>query len=166
MTIKPILHSFEFCLDYLRDQVADLDATQMVTQPGEITNHPAWVIGHLTFSCQAIGGEIGLAEWLPAHWAQDFGTGSVPIPDASHYRPKGEALEMLGDAQTRIALAVERLGDAQLDAPLPDEHFRDTLPTIRHALTQVLVAHPANHIGQLTIWRRALGLPQIERPFL
>jgi hypothetical protein len=30
---------------------------------------------------------------------------------------------------------------------------------------QVLVGHTANHTGQLSVWRRAMGLPPMGRPF-
>ncbi len=163
--MKSVLHSFAYCIDYLRDQVSDVGADDMVAQPNGIMNHPAWVIGHLTFSCQAMGGEIGLACWLPATWADRYGTGSTPDVDINLYPDKHKALTMLREAQSRITEAVEQLGETQLDAPLPDEKYRLILPTVRHALTQVLIAHPANHIGQLTIWRRAMGLPRMTRPF-
>ncbi len=55
MTMKPVLHSFVYCLDFLREQVADVAAADMVAQPNGIMNHPAWVIGHLTYTCQIVG---------------------------------------------------------------------------------------------------------------
>ncbi len=72
---------------------------------------------------------------------------------------------MLRDAQSRINQAVERMDDSRLDEPFPDESYREVFPSIRHAITQVLVGHTANHIGQLTLWRRALGLPRMGRSF-
>jgi len=42
MTLNPILHSFKYGLDYLREQVADVNETDMVAQPNGILNHPAW----------------------------------------------------------------------------------------------------------------------------
>src|SRR3982750_2156742 len=72
------LHSFAYALDFLREQVADVAPAEMVAQPSGITNHPMWVIGHLTYTCQLLGGGVGLSEWLPADWAKRFGTGSVP----------------------------------------------------------------------------------------
>lgn len=163
--MKAVLHSFAYCLDYLRDQVKDIADTDMVAQPNGIMNHPAWVIGHLTHACQLLGGAIGLPPWLPSDWASRFGTGSVPVADAARYGPKATALAMLADAQSRITEAVVKLTDAQIDAPFPDESYRHVFPTIRHALTQVLVGHTANHIGQVSVWRRAMGLPPMSRPF-
>ena len=165
MTMKPVLHSFVYCLDFLREQVADVTAADMVAQPNGITNHPAWVIGHLTYTCQELGDAIGLPEWLPNDWARRFGTGSVPVADASLYETKNHALAMLGDAQSRITQAVDQLDDSHLDEPFPAESYRVIFPTIRHALTQVLAGHTAYHIGQVTIWRRAMGLPSMGRSF-
>ncbi len=41
MTMKPVLHSFAYSLDFLREQVADINDTDMVKQPSGIVNHPA-----------------------------------------------------------------------------------------------------------------------------
>jgi DinB superfamily len=164
-TMNPVLHSFAYCLDFLREQVADVVTPDMVAQPNGIINHPAWVIGHLTYGCHLLGGVIGLPEWLPNDWAKRFGTGSVPVADASLYEPKDDALAMLRDTQSRITQAVDQLDDSRLDEPFPDESYRDVFPTIRHALTQVLVGHTSNHIGQLSVWRRAMGLPPMGRSF-
>lgn len=163
--MKSVLHSFAYALDYLREQLVDVAPADMVAQPGGIVNHPAWVVGHLTHSCELLGGVIGLPAWLPSDWAGRFGTGSVPVADASKYEPKDAALAMLRDAQARITHAVERLDDGRLDTPFPDEAHREMFPTVRHALTQVLVGHTANHVGQLTVWRRAMGQPRLGRSF-
>jgi hypothetical protein len=163
--MKPVLHSFAYCLDYLRDQVADVAPAHMVAQPNGILNHPTWVIGHLTHTCQALGGAIGLAEWLPDDWARRFGTGSTPVADAGLYETKNKMLTMLDDAQARIIEAIDQLDDSSSDDPFPDESYRVVFPSIRHAITQVLVGHTANHIGQLSVWRKAMGLPPMVRPF-
>jgi hypothetical protein len=128
-TMKPVLHSFAYSLEFLREQAADVNAADMVAQPSGILNHLAWTIGHLTVTCQKY------------------------------------AVEMLRDAQSRITRAVDQLDDSQLDEPFPHESYRDVFPTIRHALTQVLVGHTAFHVGQVSVWRKAMGLPPMGRSF-
>src|SRR5687768_13255400 len=117
MTMKAVLHSFAYALDYLREQVADVTNEQMVAQPSGIVNHPAWTIGHLVHSCEEIGGVIGVARWLPADWAKRFGTGSVPVGDVEAYEAKEQLLERLRDGRGRVTRAVEGLDEARLDAP-------------------------------------------------
>lgn len=72
---------------------------------------------------------------------------------------------MLSDAQFRLTEAINGMVDSRLDEPFPDESYRDVFPSVRHALTQVLVGHTAYHVGQLAIWRRAMGLPPMTRSF-
>ena len=163
--MKPVLHSFAYGFDFLREQVADVSSPDMVAQPNGIRNHPAWVIGHVTHVCQMVGVVLGLPEWLPADWSARYATGSTPTAEADLFDPKDVLLEALRDAQARITVAVERLNDAQLDAAFPDPAYRDVFPSIRHFLTQVLVGHSAYHIGQLSVWRRAMALPPVGRSF-
>jgi len=165
MTLEPILHSFKYGIDYLGEQVSDVNEADMVAQPNGIMNHPAWVLGHLTHACQMLGGLVEIPKWLPDDWASRFGTGSVPVADLSRYETKANALLILQDAQSRIIQRVEQLDNGLLDQPFPDPSYLVMFPTIRHALTQVLVGHTANHVGQVSVWRRAMGLPPMGRAF-
>jgi hypothetical protein len=165
MSMQPVLHSYGYCLDFLREQVADVVDEDMATQPSGIANHPAWVIGHLTNGCELLAGVIGVPRWLPEDWASRFGQGSLPVADRMRYPKKEELLARLGDAQDRITRAIKGLSDDQLDAPFPIEKYRRVFPTIRHALTQILVGHTGYHVGEITVWRRAMGMAQMGRGF-
>jgi len=165
MTTDSVLHSFAYGLDFLRDQVADVSAADMVAQPTGIPNHPAWTVGHLAFACELLGGALGLSPWLPTDWADRYGSGSVPVPEVSRYETKERALAVLQDGQFHLTRGVQALGESQLNAPFPDEAYRDVFPTLRHALTQVLVGHTSFHVGQLSVWRRAMKLQPITRAF-
>lgn len=165
MGMDGVLHSFTYSLDYLREQVADVPPADMVAQPRGLVNHPAWTIGHLTFTCEMLGGAIGLAPWLAESWTQRYGSGSVPAADIDRYEPKDRALAMLMDARDRIAAAVAGCSEAQLNAPFPDPAYRDVFPSIRHALVQVLIGHTAFHVGQVSQWRKAMGLGPMGRSF-
>jgi hypothetical protein len=163
--MRPVLHSFAYCLDFLHEQVADVAESDMTAQPNGIVNHPAWILGHLAYASQLLGGVVGLRAWLPADWPERFGTGSVPVADAGRYESKADLLAILRDAQARMTEAVERADDAYLDRVFPVESYRDVFPTIRHSLTQVLVGHASFHVGQLSVWRKAMGLPPMGRSF-
>lgn len=178
MSLHPLLHSFAYGLDYLREQVADVARADMVAQPAGIRNHPAWTIGHITLICQEIGAVIGLPAWLPADWHKRYGPGSDPSPDTARYEAKEVALAKLADAQSRVTQAVTQALEAaqsvrrpglepalDLDQPFPDAAYLEVFPTIRHALFQVLVAHTAFHVGQIAAWRRAMHLPPVARGF-
>jgi hypothetical protein len=156
--IPEITRSYHLALDNLRRLVADVPDSRMAEQPGAVVNHPAWVIGHLVHSCQAIGGEMGLRPWLTPNWTSRFGTGSVPTGDREAYPSKTELLDALADGQKRVLDRLVELGEDGLYAPLPDERYREMFPTIGHAVLQILTVHTALHVGQVTVWRRAVGL--------
>ncbi len=164
--MNDVLNSFGYCLDFVYDLVGQLTDEEMVSQPAGLLNHPAWVAGHLTFSCQALSREIGMKTWLPTNWGKRYGMGSIPVADIAAYESKLELTEILRNAQARISVDVQGLTEAQLAAPLPDEKYHSVLPTVGHCVTQILVAHTAYHIGQLVVWRRKMGLPPLEKPFL
>ena len=63
-------------------------------------------------------------------------------------------------------VAVQELDETQLSSALPEVKYRPILPTIRHGIPQILVAHTAYHVGQLVVWSRKMGLPPIDKPFL
>ena len=162
--IAEILNSYELHLTFLRRLVADLDDNQMVCQPANVPNHPAWIIGHLTFSLQQIAGECGVSPWLPEDWEGKFGTGSTPVAAPSVYPDKESLLGILEDSKERLWSAIRFLGKAGLAKPLPDVRYQDQFPTVAHAVVHILSGHTAQHLGQLTVWRRTMNLAVTPEP--
>jgi len=163
--MEAILHSFAYSLDFLRDQVEPIPADQLTAQPAGIRNHPAWILGHLAYACQLLGATRGMPVWLPDHWTVRYGTGSVPTAEPRTYESKAKLLAILRDCRSRLEVVVAGLSADQLDAPFPEPSYRDVFPTIRHALTQVLLGHTAYHLGELTVWRRAMGFAPLTRSY-
>lgn len=160
-----ILVAFELTTQYCRRIVDDLPDADFCHQPAGVANHPAWLLGHLCYSFQAIGGEIGIAPWLPKDWGKTFGTGSVPTDVATDYPSRSSLVKAFEDATEKLRMAIAALSNDQLESPLPDEDYRKTLPTLGHALTHILIGHASIHVGQLTVWRAAMGLPRISEQF-
>src|SRR3954463_11571121 len=119
--MRHALRSFAYSLDYLREQVADVPTADMARLPPGIANHPAWVIGHLTYSCELLAGLIDLPPWLPDGWIRLYGPGSVPVDEVDRYEPKEPGLDMLREGQVLIESGVERLSEEGLDTPFPNE---------------------------------------------
>jgi uncharacterized damage-inducible protein DinB len=156
--IPELIMSLERSLAYMRDLVADLSEEEMVRQPPGVPNHAAWTLGHVIHSCQAIAGELGVEPWLPDGWESLFGYGSSPdAVAASRHARKSALLAALADAGGRLRAALLATDESKLADPLPDEKARETLPTLGHALLQVVAGHTAYHVGQLAVWRRAIG---------
>jgi hypothetical protein len=163
--METILHSLTYSIDFLDEQLADVTEQQMVMRPDDSMNHPAWTLGHLSYTLNLIGTVIGLEMSLSEDWAGVYGPGSQPVGDRSVYISKADALTVLRASRDRLIEAVKRLDDAALDQPFPDPDYLDVFPTVRHALTQVLVGHTAFHVGQISVWRKAMGLPGAKRSY-
>ncbi len=162
--ISEILNSFALTMNYLRRLVGDVPDAQMTCQPAGAANHPAWVIGHLVHSCEGMGSELDVPPWLPEDWTSRFGYGSVPSADRRLYPSKTELLRALDDGQRRLSEALAAIDESRLAGPLPDE-ARAIFPTLGHAVLHILGAHAAVHVGQVSVWRRVMGLQPLTQPF-
>ena len=155
------LSSYGLALDYARRLLAGLDDAQTVAQPVQGMTHPAWIVGHLIYSCQMIGVEMGLAPWLPGDWEERFVAGSQVASDPARYPPKDKLIAMFEEATSRVRERLAQVTDAELDGPPPDARYRDVFPTLGHAVLHILTVHTAIHLGQLSAWRRAMGLAAV-----
>ncbi len=159
--LESVLHTYARNLDYANRLVADVPPEGMAVQPAPGMNHAAWVIGHLTFVCDLIGGVFGLAPAMPAAWLAIFNNESHPSADAAIYPEKAALVAALARGHARVAEAVAHAGPGAMVHPLPDEKFRQFFPTIGDAVTYLCTSHESVHLGQLSAWRRVQGMPSV-----
>ena len=163
--IAEVLNSYSLTLDYLQRLIHDVPDEALASQANGVVNHPLWTIGHLVFAAQMIGQEIGASAWLPDDWQEQYGTGSLPVPERSAYSTRDSLLSHLRDAQRRLAERLESIGDGAMHQPLPDKRYREMFPTIGHAVAHVLIAHTAAHVGQIIVWRKVNGIAPLAKVF-
>ncbi len=157
--INETITSYRATLQLIVRATSDLGPGQWTAQPGGIRNHPAWTIGHLVHSAQAIGGELGLSPWLPESWEEKFGTGSAPQVDGEISPSPAELESALVFAEQRVIERLQSMPADVLAGPLPDVRYREVFPSLGHAVVHILCAHTSFHAGQIMLWRRAMGLP-------
>ena len=151
--IPELVGTFDDSTAFIEKSVADLSDDEMVRQPVGVPNHAAWTLGHIIYSCQGIAVELGMEPWLPETWESDFGYGSKPLPDTGRYLTNAEMLKLFADSTCRLRQALLTADKSILGSRLPD----DELPTMTHLLLQVVLGHTSYHVGQLAVWRRAIG---------
>jgi hypothetical protein len=87
--IEEIIRSNSLIIFDLRRLIEDVPEEMMTSQVGAVVNHPAWVIGHLAHSCEAIAGELGVSPWLPKGWREKFlAPAARPSSRAEAIRPR------------------------------------------------------------------------------
>lgn len=128
------------------------------------SNHPAWVYGHLASYCSRTLDMLGHPDAPkfknPAlEAACKNGTPCLDDPSGKTY-PAMEAVTRAYLDGYRLALsALAEADDATLLRPNPAEgRMKDLLPTTGAMVSFLVAAHPMNHLGQVSAWRRFMGL--------
>ena len=159
--LEPVLHNYAFGLECTKLLVDDVPDDQMSRQPAGIVNHPAWTLGHFVYASNFAAVLLGLESTAPRAWTKLFGKGTTPLEDRSKYPTKDELIAALDRQHARVAEALANADPALFGQPMPNDEFREIMPTIGDGLGYLLVAHEANHLGQLSAWRRAMGMPPV-----
>ncbi len=159
--LNSLLNNYQFNLSFLKMLVEDIDEAKILDQPGGLVNHPAWTLPHLVTGSEFAGQMIGLEPLMPQDWFAKYGRGSTPSTDPADNPSRADALSALDEHHARMSEALTAVDPSFFDQPTPNEDFRQIMPTIGDALVFILGTHEAVHLGQLTSWRKAMGLPPV-----
>lgn len=150
-----------FLLGYCRMMTSDLPDDRFTEQPMPGVNHPAWILGHLTLTADRACALLGGSSQLPTEWTELFGMGSKLASDRSRYPSKDELLAKLEQTHLRLQELVAAAGPEQWAKPSTNPRTKQHLPTVKDGITFLLTGHLGVHLGQLSTWRRMIGLPPL-----
>lgn len=137
-------------------------------RPGGVevrSNHPAFILGHLSIYPQRVLQllELPVSDAAPpASFEALFKNGLECVDDASgsHYPPMSEITSVFFRVHRTALAALGAAADERLTQPNPAEgRMRELFPTIGAALGFYVGGHVMLHLGQLSAWRRAMGMP-------
>lgn len=137
-------------------------------RPGGVvvqSNHPAFVLGHLSLYPVRTMQYLKLPQGRTAFPASyeplfKFGAECQDDPAGKVYPPLVAMKTFFFESYRAAIAAIESAADEAFDAPNPAEgRLRDLFPTIGMALNFYLIGHTQVHLGQISAWRRAVGLP-------
>jgi hypothetical protein len=97
----------------------------------------------------------------PAEWEALFKAGveCKDDPGGTIYPPMEKLVAFHKAAYEAALAAISEAGDAQLSAPNPaDGRMKEMFPTIGAMCNFVVAAHTMSHYGQVSAWRRCMGL--------
>lgn len=130
-------------------------------------NHPAFVYGHLSLYPARLAGFMSLDVGKVAHpgnYPDLFKAGCTcqDDPERKIYPSRDELMATYTRTYDALFEQLASVKDEVLGQPHPDPAIREKFfPTLGAAATFMLCAHPAVHIGQLSTWRRCMGLPGV-----
>jgi len=156
-----IIRAAEVNVDYAKKLVADIPEDKMCVQPAAGMNHAAWVLGHLAFVFDSMLRVFGPKPSMAPERAALFNLSSKPHTDRAAYPSKAALLEEYEATYRRLVAAIKEAPQEALDREFPNPKLRPMLPTVGVAMVHILASHHALHLGQLSAWRRAQGLPGV-----
>ncbi|MCA9284257.1 MAG: DinB family protein [Phycisphaerales bacterium] len=151
-------------IGYAEALLKDIPADKFAFSPHPTMNHPAFVVGHLSIypnRLLSIMGKSDLAVERPGY-DELFKAGTACVADPKKYPGKDELTAYYLDRYKTLASVLESVSDETLAQPNPMEgRLREMFPTIGAATNFMANNHNMMHLGQLSSWRRAMGLPSV-----
>ncbi len=162
---QSIVYAFGNGLSYALALLDDLTDEQMVFRPGGNMNHPSWILGHISIYYPVVP---ALLRGEPFDDPADhplFGfRGRGPLPDLDVYGSKASQIKRFTEGHEQVAAALLSATREQLYQRPSLPRWADAYPTVEFMLPDLLLHHESMHIGQLSMWRRAAGLPAVKMP--
>ena len=149
----------EFLVRFGQRLLSEIPDERMTEQPLPGVNHPAWILGHLALTADGVGEMLGGKRTLPAEWSTLFGQGSQPSSVRSGYPSKSELLRAFEECHHRLREQAAAAGPEVLAQPPTSPRAREAFPTFKELAAFILTGHVGVHLGQLSAWRRMIGLP-------
>lgn len=150
----------------LKDVRADQFARHAPGREGTLvkSNHPAWVFGHLALynpRCLELMGLPAGPAAKPAGWDDLFRNGTECRDDpAGTIYPRMDAIaKHWADGMRAVLAALPGVPDEVFTRANPGEgRMKELLPTVGAMVTFLMTGHPMSHLGQVSAWRRFMGL--------
>jgi hypothetical protein len=129
------------------------------------SNHPAFVLGHLSLypiRVLQLCGKPPDAAQMPATYDALFKAGieCQDDPAGTIYPPMKDMTTRFFDAYRAAMAAAAEAPDSAFTAEHAVEgRMKELFPTVGAAVIFYLTGHPQAHFGQISAWRRMMGLP-------
>ncbi len=150
--------------EYGQKLVADLSDAQMIAQPewlaGPPMNHPAWILSHLNVYLPVIAAIVENRDFDDPKGHQ-FGMHSAPQMVAGVYAAKSELMGTFAAGHARVRDSLESATDSVFDNPVRLPRWQPLFGSAAILLPYLMLNHENGHLGQLSAWRRAMGLAPV-----
>ena len=147
-----------FLTQYCKMLVGDIADERMAEQPLPGVNHPAWILGHLAATADFASTLLGGEKTLPPQWVPLFQPGSKPTACRSDYPPKDELQRAFEQSFQQLRQKASAASTEQLSRPNTSARAKEALPTAKEMVAFLLTGHAGIHLGQLSMWRRLIGI--------
>ncbi|MGE3801263.1 MAG: DinB family protein [Candidatus Kapaibacterium sp.] len=164
MSLEFINRQLDFNYAFAEELVKDVPEHLMAYSPATgLENHPAFTLGHLAVATAMTIDDLGGEGELPELWNQLFmrkGPGDPTLPDSdiAKYPTKSELLSELRRQHEQLKALLLQRDFSSLSGAF-EWRLSKYLPSDLDCTIFMCVAHESMHLGQLSAWRRGVGLP-------
>jgi hypothetical protein len=144
------------------EQFSVMPTTAAADGPGRDINSPAFNLGHLAIypdlRVLPLIGREDLVRPLP--FSADLFKAGAPCVNTPGAYPSKDVIVNTFLSRYRAAIdAVAQASGEQLAKENPMEgRMKEMFPTVGGAVNFLLVGHTQSHLGQISVWRRVMGL--------
>ncbi|MFI4897126.1 MAG: DinB family protein [Phycisphaerales bacterium JB059] len=140
--------------------IEGIEPDRFLTRGCDGGNHTAYILGHIAWTDDQLLSSLGdRPSALPEGWAERFGMNVDVSDDAAHYPDKDALVQTLIERRSAMVGWLGSLSPAALSAPIEGE--MSAFVANRGALVGLLTFHESFHAGQVSVCRRAIGLPRL-----
>lgn len=128
---------------------------------GVAANHPGYIFGHTAFYADKLLTGLGVgsssfSEGDAARYGMDVDV--VDSADGDQYLSMDESVRIFNEVFDRVISGLPGVEAERLDASAAGTSFEGLMSSMGGVANFVFVAHPMMHAGQLSTWRRCMGL--------
>jgi hypothetical protein len=163
-TAEIIVAPFRRAFGYGELLVKDIPDDQFAHMPTPNLNHPAFNYGHLSLYPNRLFKVIGRPELIVEKpgFTELFQAGSACVEQDGRYPAKDEIVDYWRERYTTAADEISSLPDEAFQQENPLEgRMREIFPTVGVAVNFLLNNHLMVHLGQVSAWRRVIGLGSV-----
>ena len=122
-------------------------------------NSAGWILGHIYVEGQDVLNFYNI-EYVHQHeWDQFFRFGTGSISSLNGLPIKEELLQQINERYSIIMELYLSLSEEQKNAPHPSQLLQNAYKNIDGWFAHHLTNHIAVHCGNITVWKKLIGLP-------
>jgi len=162
--ISGLIQSFRKNQDYGLRLTGDLTDAQAIQEPaGErdlAVNHPTWCLSHLNVYLPVIQAVIK-GESFEDPKGHRYGMQSSPVHSLDEYEPLATVRNKWDQGHDLVCDLLANADDSVFEKSVQMERWAQVMPNAGICLPYLMLNHENIHLGQISTWRRVMGLPSV-----
>jgi uncharacterized damage-inducible protein DinB len=151
-----------FNREYLKWMLDGIPDKELDSTFGEGSHSARWILVHLAIAVDYGFKQLDKKTVASKIWHRAYGPGSSPSSNAEIRPSKEELLKFIDEQYAKLCEAAVAFDGTKLNVP-HQVKLLESMPikTKADLVGHILTTHFSVHLGQLSAWRRMVGLPHL-----